>query len=65
METSHRETTKETEYSMLYDEIILFLTLGSIKTVYFADFQSLLQHEIFRGSATTLHRVLTTQKRII
>jgi len=41
-------------------------TLHSLKTIYFAHFQSLLQFEIiFWGTTTNLHKALIMQKRII
>jgi hypothetical protein len=43
-----------------------YLTSGSLKTVYFAHFQALLQYRIiFCGSTTSLQKALTMQKRVI
>lgn len=45
-------------------KVSYFFTLDSLKTAYFAHFQSLLQHGIICwGSSTTLHKLLIMQKR--
>ena len=49
METPQRKIIEKNEYSMLYDKEFLLLTLDSLKTVYFAHFQSLLQSGIISG----------------
>ena len=54
----------ETPYRNIIEEN--YLTLDSIKTVYFTHFQSLLQSGIiFWGSTTNLHQVVKMQKKII
>jgi len=46
--------------------LYFYLILHSLKTIYFAHFQSLLQFGIiFWGTATNLHKALIMQKRII
>jgi len=49
METPQRKIIEKNEYNMLYDKKFILLTLDSLKTVYFAHFQSLLQCGIISG----------------